>query len=207
MGRLKIKKVEKYKCFSLVRKLRKVTMLKAPKVYPYRNALITLREVNVDSLYPAQRYVLVDELKKIRELKSALEEYKIDIFNLDGYVKLFVEGNDLPIDLLPPVVEESIESDGSVIPLINDGMHRLYVARAEGVMTKVVYVRDVPKDLPYYAYPVPDRWSKVDKIYDLPDNFIKKHYRIADYKSLYRNFNSAFDNVGGPRGFFTNKPN
>lgn len=200
---MKITKVQYYPADSLINKLRNVTILKAPNVYPYRDVFISLEKIRIDNLYPPQRYVLVDELKKVRELKWALEEYNINLFNLNGYAKLFIQGLDSPIDLLPTVVEESIEEDGSVIPLINDGMHRLYMAKLQGVTPQVIYIRGVSKDLPYYAYPIRDGWDKVEIVQDLPPGFLKKWHRIEDYKSLYRNFNSAFENVGGPRGFFT----
>ena len=200
---MKIEKVQHQSAELLINRLRHVTMLKAPNVYPYNDVFISLENIRTDYLYPPQRYVLVDELKKVRELKWALQEHGIDLFRLDGYVKLFLEGEDMPVDLLPPVVEESVEADGSVIPLINDGMHRVYVARLEGIAPQVIYIRGVPKNLPYYAYPVPGGWDKVETVHDLPEGFLKKWHRTENYKSLYRNFNSAFDNVGGPRGFFT----
>jgi hypothetical protein len=36
---------------------------------------------------------------------------------------------------------------------------------------------------------------------DLPPGYLKKWHRIENYHALYRNFNSAFSNVGGPREF------
>ena len=39
---------------------------------------------------------------------------------------------------------------------------------------------------------------------DLPEGYIKKWHRIKNYKSLYRDFNTGFQNVGGPRGHFSN---
>ena len=200
---MKIIEVQHHTAESLINKLHNVTMLKAPNVFPYQDVFISLENIRIDNLYPPQRYVLVDELKKVRELKWTLEKHGIDLFNLNGYLKLFIEGMDSPIDLLPPVVEESIEKDGSLIPLINDGMHRLYIAKLEGATPQVIYIRGVLKNLPYYAYPIREGWDKVEIVQDLPSGFLKKWHRIEDYKSLYRNFNSAFDNVGGPRGFFT----
>jgi len=34
----------------------------------------------------------------------------------------------------------------------------------------------------------------------IPEGVLKKWHRIPDNKRLYRDFNSAFLNVGGPRG-------
>ena len=119
---MKIKKVEQVSSEELIKRLKDVTMLKAPDVYPYRDVFISLESISTAYLWPPQNYVIIDELKKVRELKWALQEHRIDIFNLNGYVKLWFEGEESSIDLLPPVVEESIESDGSVVNIINDGM-------------------------------------------------------------------------------------
>ena len=77
------------------------------------------------------------------------------------------------------------------------------MALREWVVPEVVLIRGVPKNLPYYAFPVPGGWNSVEEREDLPPGYLKKWHRIADYHSLYRNFNSAFKNVGGPRDFFS----
>ena len=63
--------------------------------------------------------------------------------------------------MLPPVVECSREAAGPCIKLINDGMHRVYSARAARRPITVVYVAGVPDDTPYYAYPNPRGWEDV----------------------------------------------
>ncbi len=199
---MKIVGVERFPESLLLEKLRKVTMLKAPEVLIYRDAFISLEKVAVRSLSPPQNYILRSELKKVRELKWALEEHQVDIFELNGFVRLKFEEQGEPVDLLPPVVEESIERDGSVHFIVNDGMHRVYMALREWVIPQVILVRGVPKNLPYYAYPVPHGWDGIEERDDLPPGYLKKWHRIENYHALYRNFNSAFINVGGPREFF-----
>ena len=49
----------------------------------------------------------------------------MDLFTLNGFVRLTLEGCDEPVDLLPPVIEESIERDGTLHFIVNDGMHRV----------------------------------------------------------------------------------
>lgn len=198
---MKILGVEKFSATDLVERLRQVTMLKAPDVKIYDKAFISLETIAVEQLSPPQNYILRGELKKVRELKWALEEHGIDIFKLDGFVRLLIDSSPEPVDLLPPVVEESIERDGSVHFIVNDGMHRVYMALREWVVPQVIFVRGIPKDLPYYAYPVPGKWTSVEERDDLPEGFLKKWHRIENYHALYRNFNSAFVNVGGPRQF------
>jgi hypothetical protein len=187
----------------LIEKLRDVTMLKAPEMKVYDKAFISVETVAVQSLSPPQNYILRSELKKVRDLKWALEEHEINIYRLEGFVRLMLEGQEEPMDLLPPIVEESIEQDGSVHLIVNDGMHRVYMALREWVIPQVVLVRGIPKHLPYYAFPVPGGWTNIEERDDLPPGYLKKWHRIANYHALYRNFNSAFKNVGGPREFFS----
>lgn len=200
---MKIQSVERFPEDVLVEKLRDVTMLKAPEVKVYDKAFISVETVAVSSLSPPQNYILRSELKKVRDLKWALEDHGIDIYRLDGFVRLMLEGQEETIDLLPPIVEESIERDGSVHLIVNDGMHRVYMAMREWVIPQVVLVRGIPKHLPYYAFPVPGGWTNIEERDDLPPGYLKKWHRIPDYHALYRNFNSAFNNVGGPRQFFS----
>ena len=200
---MKITAVERFSQDQLIAGLRKVTMLKAPEVSIYDKAFISLEKVSVQSLSPPQNYILKPELEKVRRLKWALQQHGIDLFRLDGFARLSIEGVDEPVDLLPPVVEESIERDGTVHFIVNDGMHRVYMALREWVIPQVVFVRGVPKELPYYAFPVPGGWSAIEERDDLPEGYIKKWHRIEQYHTLYRNFNSAFVNVGGPRRRFS----
>lgn len=187
----------------LVTRLRQVTMLKSPDTRVYDKAFISLEKISTDFMAPPQSYILRGELKKVRELKWALEKRGVNLFELNGFVRLTLEGSSEPVDVLPPILEESIEHDGSVHLIINDGMHRIYMARREWTIPQVVLIRGTPKNLPYYAYPTPGGWNGVEERDDLPHGYLKKWHRIESYHSLYRNFNSAFSNVGGPREFFS----
>ncbi len=199
---MKITQVETYTAENLIERLRSVTMLKAPEVKVYSNAFISLENIHVRRLSPPQNYILRDELKKVRELKWELSRHGVDLFQLNGFVRITIQDYDEQIDVLPPIVEESIEADGSAHYIVNDGMHRVYMALREWVIPQVALIRGVPRDLPYYAFPIPGGWDKVEERDDLPDDYIKKWHRIANYYSLYRNFNSSFENVGGPRKAF-----
>lgn len=199
---MEVIRVERFAEEQLIERLREVTMLKAPEVKVYETAYISLERISPAHLSPPQNYILKHELRKVRDLKWSLQNHGVDIFSLDGFVRLTIEGYHEPVDLLPPVVEESIEKDGSVHLIVNDGMHRVYMALREWVIPQVVLIRGIPKELPYYAFPVPGGWSSVEERDDLPRGYLKKWHRIANYHALYRNFNSAFVNVGGPRQFF-----
>jgi len=197
--RVKITKIIHYPERILTRKLRDITMLKNSLVHIYENVFISLEKLSVDCLVPPQNYVLSCELLKKRELKYALEEHGYDLFNIGGYLEFCLEGDATPITLLPPIVEESIEADGTVMPIINDGMHRAYLARIERRRLEVVFIRGIPKQYPYYAYPVRGEWDKVEIMNNLPTGYIKKWHRIEDNKKLYRNFDSVFTNCSKPR--------
>ncbi len=199
---MNIIKYEKFSEPELVQRLRQVTMLKSPETKVYSDTFISLEKISTDYMSPPQNYILREELKKVRELKWALEKIGIDIFELQGFVRITLDSSAEPIDVLPPIVEESIEQDGSAHLLVNDGMHRVYMARREWITPQVVLIRGIPKHLPYYAYPAPGGWNSVEERDDLPPGYLKKWHRIENYHSLYRNFNSAFTNVGGPREFF-----
>ncbi len=198
---MKIASVERFGPTELIERLRGVTMLKAPDVKIYDSAFISLETISVRALAPPQNYILRSELKKVRELTWALEVFGVDLFKLDGFIRLTLEDSPEPVDLLPPVVEESIERDGSVHLVICDGMHRVYMALREWVVPQVIFIRGLPKDRPYYAFPVPGGWDAVEERENLPAGYLKKWHRIENYHSLYRNFNSTFKNVGGPREF------
>ncbi|UQZ90928.1 hypothetical protein C4J81_17600 [Deltaproteobacteria bacterium Smac51] len=199
----KVLSVEHHSEAELLKKLRQVTMLKDPGAYPYKEADIALRKVTFQEVVPAQRYVLENELKKAQNLKWELEKHGHDLFALGGYVTITTDQADEPIDVLPPIIESAAEANGETAAIINDGMHRMYVARLEWRNPEVVFIQGVPREYPYYAYPIPGgNWNEVTILpgSEIPAGFIKKWHRISDNKLLYRDFNSAFINVGGPRG-------
>ncbi len=197
----KILSVERFSEDDLIDRLRRLTMLEDEQTMPYEKAFISLENISVEELFPAQRYVRKAELLRVRELKWALEKHEVDIFNLNGFVRMELEGESEPVDLLPPIIEEKIERNGRIANIINDGMHRVYVAYLEWVIPQVVFARGLPKNLPYYSFPIPEKdWTKIEIMDKIPEGYIKKWHRIKQNKLLYRNFNSTFKNVGGPRG-------
>lgn len=195
----------------LVERLRRVPLLKQPDILVYAEALISLEHIHTDNLAPAQNYIWLAEFRKVQELRWSLAEHGVDLFRLDGFVTYTVRGADGTeerYNVYPPVVEESLEADGNVALLINDGMHRLYLARLERVVPQVIYVRGVPKEYPYYAFPRPGGWEGVDLLPDNPDpkTYLKKCHRRRDNKRLYRDFQAVFANVGRSRSQLLNHP-
>lgn len=199
-----IVKVLRHSPEDLLKRLRRVPLLKQPEVRVYADALVTLETIHTDCLAPTQNYVWLAELRKVQELRWSLAAHGVDLFRLDGFVTYTVrkdEGTEEDYDVYPPIIEESMEADGRVALLINDGMHRLYLARLEWVVPQVVYVRGVPRDYPYYAFPRPGGWEGLDLLADNPDpkKYLKKCHRRRDNKRLYRDFQAVFQNVGRSR--------
>ncbi len=184
--------------------LRRVPLMERTDVLVYSQALISLERIHTNCLHPPQNYVWLQELRKTQELRWSLAAWGVDLFRLDGYVTYTVRlagGEEVVYDLYPPIVEESFEADGSLALIINDGMHRLYQARMEWVIPQVTYVRGVPKEYPYYAFPRPGGWEGVDLLADNPDpqRYLKKCHRTRHNKQLYRDFQAVFQNVGRSR--------
>jgi hypothetical protein len=138
--------------------------------------------------------VLKAGVEKILELREALLPHGVDVFALDGGVTITTPDEVIPV--IPPIVEESHEPDGRDVLIINDGIHRVYAARASGLPISVVVARAVPAEYPYYALALPDGWAGVTELDELPDGFQKKEYREPDnYKALFRDFNAIFPGV------------
>ncbi|MDR2460969.1 MAG: hypothetical protein LBE38_09360 [Deltaproteobacteria bacterium] len=205
MPSFNITKVELHNPEELFDKLKSVSMLTDPLSKPYENAHITLKKLHFSDIRPTQRYVLSDNLKCVHHLAWELEKHNYDLMNLSGYLRIWTDLEpDTPRDVLPPILERSVEADGSHLNIVNDGMHRLYACRMEWKVPQVILVENLPKEFPYYAYPLPGPfpWDSVEILQgcEIPDSFIKKWHRTRDNKRLYRNFNSSFQNVGAPRG-------
>lgn len=178
--------------------LRRTRLVGFDGARPYADAALELAPaVDTGALAPAQRYVLKGGVAKILELREALLAHGIDIFALDGGV--YVRTSDAPeevVPVIPPVIEESHEPDGRTVLLINDGIHRIFAARSQGMPITTVIARGVPAEYPYYALALPCGWADVVELDELPNGFVKKTYRNpGNYKSLFRNFNEQFPGV------------
>jgi len=201
---MEITSIKRHSAQDLMDRLRRVPLLKQPEILVYERALISLENIHTDYLHPPQNYIWLEELRKVQNLRWSLMAWGVDLFRLDGFVTYTVrqeDGTEADYDLYPPIVEESFEADGTLAALINDGMHRVYLARLEWVAPQVAYIRGVPKEFPYYAFPRPGRWEGLDLLADNPDpkTYLKKTHRIRDNKKLYRDFQAVFQNVGRSR--------
>lgn len=195
--------MEDVQCFGeeeLIAHLRNVSMLKDPNVYPYENASISLERLSPDMLHHAQKYILTENLNNAKELRYQLKDRMVDMFNLNGFARMTFEEHTDSIDLLPVIIEEVITDHGKIYNVVADGAHRSYLSWVCGVNQQVVFIRGINKKTPYYSHVIDGLTFKDIDIFDeIPEGYIKKHHIISNNKTLFRNFNSVFENVGGSR--------
>jgi len=199
---MEILSVETFGLEELLSALRRVPLRGFGGVLVYKHATLTLEsERDPLSVSPCQRYVLRERIRHLVELRDALLGHGLDIMALDGgaYIRTSEQPHER-IPIIPPVIEESIEAGGQTAWLINDGIHRVATAQHLGLKPSMVVIRNVPRDYPYYAYPLRDGWEDVTELDELPDVFEKKKYRDpANYKSLFRDFNAVFPGLQSER--------
>ena len=166
----------------------------------YENARLELvRQVDPATLVPAQRYILKEDHQRLQDLHDQFQERNIDIFNLEGGLFFRLKGSmeeEHPIPLMPPVVEMSLERNGQIVPLINDGMHRIYTAMKLGKKINIILVHDVPSEYPYYAFALENGWDDVEELEVIMRDYVKKEYRDKqDHRALFRDFNAVFNGI------------
>jgi hypothetical protein len=187
----------------LIRRLREVT-LKGSGEKVYAASDICVRSVDPRELHPCQYYVLQADLDRVADLSYSLLNHDVDIFELEGFVEFTLKGKDEVITILPPVCEYTRNSLGDRVRIINDGMHRIFLARLEWRYINVVMIDNVPQ--PYYAYPIPGKfvWEQVHVMRRLHPEFMKRWYRgpKKEAKKLFRLFDApgAFNTKHVQRG-------
>lgn len=204
---MRILQYKKHSKDELISRLRKVTLLHSSStqnpIYAYKDAEVELSEIPVSSILPSQFYYLEEPLLRVERIREALAEHNLDLFSLDGFISYQTNESDITYSLLPVVVEYQKEIDGSINPIIVDGIHRVILARKKNLKNvQVVKIGNVSKDYPYPGYVNPNGWEDVELAKISPEKKDKRHWRfpIEEAYKYYRDFNSAFENVGKPRG-------
>jgi len=203
---MKILSYKKHSKEELIKRLRKVTLLHSSNtknpIYIYKNAEIELTNLPVSTLMPENFYQIEEVLLKLRNLQEALREKNIDIFNLSGYVSYTTDESKNGYTLLPVIIEYQLEEDGSINAIILDGLHRISIARSQKLDTvRVIKIAKVSKEYPVFGYANPNGWQDVKLVQTVPDKKDKRLWRfpLEEVYKYYRDFNSAFENVGKPR--------
>jgi len=203
---MKILRYQKHSKDELINKLRKVTLLRSTKtdnpIYVFKDARIEISNIPVSSIVPSQFYYLEKSLSKVGEIQKALKEQDIDLFNLDGFISYQTDESDIKYNLLPIIIEYQKEKDGSINPIILDGIHRVILARKENLQKiQVVKIANVSKDFPYPAYVNSRGWVEVLPAEFAPLQKDKRNWRfpIGEVNKYYRDLNSVFANIGEQR--------
>lgn len=203
---MKIISLQKHSEEELLRRLRRVTLLHSSKtkkpIYVYKNAEIELVSLPVSILMPENFYQIEKVLLNLRNLQKALKKKNIDIFNLSGYVSYATDENKNAYTLLPVIIEYQREKDGSVNPIILDGCHRISIARSQKLETvQVIKITKVSEKYPVFGLVNLHGWQDVKLVQVAPDKKDKRLWRfpLREVYKYYRDFNSAFENVGQPR--------
>ena len=198
---MRIAQVESISVAELLSRLKQVKLRGHEQALVYEHATLTFeRGMDADKLWPAQAYVIKRNVARIHALREALKARGIDIFALEGACLVRADGltdDGRPMPVLPPVVEETIEADGSCRLLINDGMHRVFAAREVGAPISIVLARNMPREFPYYAFPLEHGWADVQALDAAPPSgSARKAYRFPEnHKALFRDFNAVFPGV------------
>ena len=202
-----IRIVERISRTALEERLRRVPLKGSDPSNPtfiYANAHISTREMHPEELNPTTFYILRQQLELQRSLRDHLLRMGIDPLHLDGAVRL--RNGTQEWTLTPPIVEltqEDVHYEPSrgdlqydsphriTIPIINDGAHRISLARELNETVHCIVIRGVPYEHPFYAYP--NSWKQVRIVDTVPPQDGKKLYRRTNNYDLYRDF--------GPLGF------
>jgi len=129
----------------------------APSLRPYASAALSLERVAVKDLVPRSKYVLAEEVRTITSLREALRASGLDLFNLECGLAWQQHGAQRAV--AAPVIE-FWEDEGF---LLIDGIHRVWLARAEGVeQITCAVVREVSVPL----VPLPLEWHQVREYRD-----------------------------------------
>ncbi|MGI8634532.1 MAG: hypothetical protein ACR2KZ_03930, partial [Segetibacter sp.] len=115
-------------------------------IYSYKNARVSLEEMQLSDIRPVSLYVVRSGLLKQAQLQRDLARHGQDPLNLEASFR--VSNEQQAWDLMPPIVEDDPE-DG---PCLIDGTHRGYQARLLGRKTfKALRIQTADPRYPIYA--------------------------------------------------------
>jgi len=200
----------------LEQKIRAVPLLQkredGSSVKVYQSAEISFREVNPLEVNLTTFYLLEQNLQFQRELRDYLRKKNgIDTLHLDQAYELKNEKGEI-WTITPPIIEvtprtvkfipkpEEISYPDQVtlqIPVVNDGAHRVWMAKESNEKFMAIYISGALAEYPFYAHP--NEWSRVRIVETVPTKKEdKKMYSQPNCYGLYRDFGSL--GCGSPRG-------
>lgn len=180
--------------------LKKMLSVVRPEVFEFSDANVQPFP-NASGLYPAQNYVSAYGVERIAKLATSAEscaenangeKVSFDIYTLKSYYEVWRDSTEEKdgihlFDILPPVIEYSVEDSLGEIWLICDGIHRIYCAIENAKKKKedeiaLTAIAVWPKKssvwqcAPYYAYPT--TWESVRKTLNKPPTMYTKLHRV-----------------------------
>lgn len=208
----------------LLAKVRQVPLLNpaedGSQIFPYRNAHIELRRMNIMEVNPTTFYLIRKNFDFQKALRDAMKsQHGIDTLFLNEGLEIRVDGKDEAWTIMPPVVEVGTRSvrfhpqDGEIaydgpdhvfkiqVNLLNDGAHRVSLAvcpEASGFFN-AIYIVGADPNHPFYAHP--NEWSRVRAVDSTPSTLEEKKLYSRpkdDCYVLYRDFGVL--GCGKPRG-------
>ena len=181
------------------------------QVFPYKSSPIELRCVSTGEISPTTFYLIKKHLEFQERLREELLTKGYDTLQLKGGLEIVNQTGE-QWRIIPPVVEVmhervvhlnhrgDISYDGKptevAVHIINDGAHRVFLARSLGIKPNVVHVTGISAETPFYA--LPNSWDDV-KLFDATPKTMeeKKFYRRKENYALYRDFGVL--GIGTPR--------
>ncbi len=212
---MKIEIVRRIPFSELAKKIRHVPLVQkdseGSERYVYKNARVSVKTFHPDEVNPTTFYLLKKGLEFQTELhETMIRDYGIDTLNLDAGYEIRNEKGEI-WGLIPPIVEitprrvryvagkEEISYKEAVtiqIPIINDGAHRVWMAREKNNLFKALCISGADPEFPFYAHP--NEWSRVKLVDEVPkDKREKKFYSRENSYGLYRDFGIL--GCGAPR--------
>lgn len=156
---------------------------------------IHLRQVDIESIFPLARFIVKTRLSFSRKILSIISEV-----NIEPYKPFFFRAtNENWRLIMPPVIERHDKS-----LFVFDGLHRLWLAKAEGIRKPwVICINDPPMPLPS----TPRSWDHVihtdtqlpvsDNLLDMDKSLIRPLSRyFKSNLTLYENLDADMLELG-----------
>ncbi len=177
----------------------------------YQHARIALKQLEAGEVNPTTFYLVRKNMDVQREIRACLRaEHGIDSLQLDGALEIQNDQGEV-WTLTPPIVEFTsrivhyVAQQGEkecernvkiAIPIVNDGAHRVALARDLGVPFNAVVISGALEAFLFYAHP--NAWDEVRLVDAVPaQREEKKLYIRDDCYFLYRDFGVL--GCGAPR--------
>ncbi|MCJ7805109.1 hypothetical protein MUP46_00500 [Patescibacteria group bacterium] len=159
---------------------------------PYEYADIQQARIDPSEVKPTAKYVLRSNLATIEALDKELSTQGIDIFNLHGVIK--IDDNNY---ICPPILEVWKEKPYNGIPVIVDGLHRLYIARKRGIEINCVLISgEISSMLPVLPL---TGWHEVVEQDAVPKDKRNYHPGIPAHWKPHELYRRRFHGSTGPR--------